>query len=933
VDTSPRREPDAKNRRSTRIVQAVPLTVTGVDALGRPFQERTSTLIINCGGCRYQSKHYVLKNMWLTFEVPHPESGHAPRSVRARVTWVQRPRTVRELFQIGAELEVFGNVWGIAFPPADWTAFPDDARADVPSRSLAPPPVALESFSGEESSDSPTLEAGAGAEPHALAANEQGPRESDDNLRVMPLPATADEAVVLARQMGRLVNEARQQLHDAVQSQAAQAVSIEIRALLPSLENQIRDAAEKSVRETASTQGEEAMRAALAHLSQGEIERLSARWAQEADRHLRSGIGRLLAEIDQIERRRREELESLVGGRFDQARDEIENAARALEAESAAARAELERWRQDAQETSAANLRRWTELAESSSAQAHAQMSALEAAAARVAAQMAAATTEAETGWRGRLDADVATAHTQLTERVESSVEAAAREAAERLTRNSESAARELERQISQRIEFLGKAFSAATAEAESALGTLRASLGKETGRAQTAVTQLREASAQIENHGAMLDGLRESASEEFERRSAALLESQSAEMNRRADAIADSVVERLEPGLIAASRRLLSTLGLEIQQQLAPQLDRAGAMLRELAEGTARTEEMVQAHRQRLDDLSGQSAQDASARAEETFRRFETQFEEAGAAAQARWFAEIEAKSTETTHNAFEAIFKSAEWYEKKVQTQMQATLEKGLAHAAEALHGKAGELSSLFATELDHYTRTYVEHAKDQMEEQVRSASNRTREAAQQASDAVAGGFSERAAKIAAEQYGRVVAKSAAAEDQFASRLDAHRADAQSKLDSAARETTAQFRADVERQSDQSLAAAKIGLEGHAATLTETWRAARAAEVQQVELNLTRLGNQAVEDYKQRLENASDTWVLASVTKLNQHSQNLIEQLATASEDRIRAACSGIFAEIGESLRQRILDAPASNSRSKPGQAVEQGSQPAAG
>jgi hypothetical protein len=123
VDTSPRREPDAKNRRSTRIVQAVPLTVTGVDALGRPFQERTSTLIINCGGCRYQSKHYVLKNMWLTFEVPHPESGHAPRSVRARVTWVQRPRTVRELFQIGAELEVFGNVWGIAFPPADWTAF------------------------------------------------------------------------------------------------------------------------------------------------------------------------------------------------------------------------------------------------------------------------------------------------------------------------------------------------------------------------------------------------------------------------------------------------------------------------------------------------------------------------------------------------------------------------------------------------------------------------------------------------------------------------------------------------------------------------------------------------------------------------------------------------------------------------------------------
>src|ERR1700755_3101571 len=73
---------ELRKRRSTRIVQAVPLVVTGVDALGRPFAERTSTLIINCHGCRYQSKHYVLKNMWVNLEVPHPEPGHAPRRVR-----------------------------------------------------------------------------------------------------------------------------------------------------------------------------------------------------------------------------------------------------------------------------------------------------------------------------------------------------------------------------------------------------------------------------------------------------------------------------------------------------------------------------------------------------------------------------------------------------------------------------------------------------------------------------------------------------------------------------------------------------------------------------------------------------------------------------------------------------------------------------------
>jgi hypothetical protein len=918
VDTAPRQEPEAQNRRSTRIVQAVPLTVTGVDALGRPFQERTSTLIINCQGCRYQSKHYVLKNMWLTFEVPHPETGRPPRSVRARVTWVQRPRTIRELFQVGAELEVVGNLWGVAFPPADWTQFPDAPLAEIPAPSTA---------TAEDSIGSVTSEADAASPVAGSPSNIEIPEDSGDNVRVMRSPGAADDSILLARQISRLVNEAKQQLQETAHTQAAQAVSAEIRSLLFSIENQLHDAAEKSVREAASTHGEEILRAALENISQGEIERLSARWAQEAERHLRSGLGRFSVELDQFERRRRDELESHLGTRFDQVRAEMEDATRALEAESTAAHARVEQWRRDAEETSAANLRRWTELAESTTAHAQSKMTELEAAAARVAERVAAATTEAEAGWRGRLEADVASANSRVDQRVESSLEAAARSAADRLARNSESSAVELERNIAQRIETLGNAFTEATAEAESALGTIRAAIGKETGRAQAAVSQLHEAAAQVEDHRAILDGLRRSSSDELEHRSEALLESHSAELNRRAEAIANSVVERLEPGLMAAGRQLLSTLALEIQEKLAPQIDRAGAALRELEAGTARTEEALHAHEERLREMSERSLKDTSGRADETFRRYDAQLQEAGAAAQARWLAELETKANDTTHEAFESIFKSAEWYEKKVQTQMQATLEKGLAQAAEALRAKAGEISGQFATELDHYTRSYVEHAKEQLDEQAQAAATRTREAAQAASDAVAGGFSERAAKIAAEQYQRMLADSSAAEDQFAARLEAQRADVQSKIDSTTRETATRYQAEIAEVSAESLAAARQKLDAQAETMTETWRAARAAEVQQVELGLARLGNQAVEDYKQRLENTSNTWVLASVTKLNSHSQNLIEQLATASEDRIRAACSGIFAEIGESLRQRMAQAPDAEPRAESRPAPESG------
>ena len=102
----PSNDPGTQKRRSTRIVQAVPISVTGVDALGQPFKERTTTVMVNCHGCKYQSKHYVPKNSNVTIDIPRPETSLPPRKLQGRVVWVQRPRTVRELFQIGLEFEI-----------------------------------------------------------------------------------------------------------------------------------------------------------------------------------------------------------------------------------------------------------------------------------------------------------------------------------------------------------------------------------------------------------------------------------------------------------------------------------------------------------------------------------------------------------------------------------------------------------------------------------------------------------------------------------------------------------------------------------------------------------------------------------------------------------------------------------------------------------
>jgi hypothetical protein len=133
TESLPSNDPGTQKRRSTRIVQAIPITVSGTDALGQPFKERTTTVMVNCHGCKYQSKHYVPKNSIVKLDIPQPEPGSKPKSTEGRVVWVQRPRTVRELFQIGLEFEVPGNAWGIAFPPEDWAegAVPLDYAADT----------------------------------------------------------------------------------------------------------------------------------------------------------------------------------------------------------------------------------------------------------------------------------------------------------------------------------------------------------------------------------------------------------------------------------------------------------------------------------------------------------------------------------------------------------------------------------------------------------------------------------------------------------------------------------------------------------------------------------------------------------------------------------------------------------------------------------
>ena len=61
-------------------------------------------------------------------------------------------------------------------------------------------------------------------------------------------------------------------------------------------------------------------------------------------------------------------------------------------------------------------------------------------------------------------------------------------------------------------------------------------------------------------------------------------------------------------------------------------------------------------------------------------------------------------------------------------------------------------------------------------------------------------------------------------------------------------------------------------------------------------------------MEQYQQRLQNTSNSWMVASVTTLNQHSKTVMETLASAAETRLRDACSQALTGMAQTLADQM-------------------------
>lgn len=908
-------EQEAHKRRTTRIVQAVPLTVTGVDALGRPFQERTSTLIINCHGARYQSKHYVLKNMWVTLEVPHNEPGHEPRTVRARVTWIQRPRTVRELFQVGVELEVSGNVWGIAFPPADWFPSPEaESAADLEASN--PPQTPHPESEDEDWSTTEGL----------VAAPEPGPEPVEDNVRVLPLPGGGDASVQLAQQVARFVSEAKQQIQNTARESASEAVAAETRMLLADLQAQLIDAANKSASAAVTHQLEEMQQETLRQ-RQNEQEATLSAMRQEMARELEKQVSEARQQMDtqlaELERVRQENFELRIQNQLQGALQKVESVTRALSASENEARVAMEQMRLSSEQAATNELRAWQEQMDQRSAEAQARLAQMDHAAKSLRDQIAAAAAIGEAGWRGVLDADLESATDRWRERTETLIEESSRLAAEKFGKTAEAAGRQIEMQLQERISAITESQTQVAAEADDTLTMFRAAINQEIARGETTFSRLQQAGAQLEVKTHDFSAQVEAASGELAQRGQSILEAHSADLARQSGTVAARTIENFQSGLESSGRKTVDDLVTELHERLTPQMARVEDAAGKLAFDSEQAEKSFAEHQARVWQASDRNLQDTVSRGKELLAQIESEFGESARETIARWINDLESKATETTQGTFEALYKSADWYEKKVQNQMQSTLQKGVDQAAAHLREKAAELSGMFARELDHCSRSYVEHAQGQIQENASEAAERGKQQIAEAGDAAAGNFTERAAQLGREQFDVYTAKTKMAFEQNIASMEANGAQIRAKLESDARSFAVEFQRALSQHLQQSLAQAKEELASQIEQAKDGFQSESRSLQSQFRASLEPLGNSAIDEHKKRLENASNAWLLTTVTKLTQQSDARIEELAEYTERKLKAVCSAVISEMGTTLRQRLggLAAPLSDAPSSAG------------
>jgi hypothetical protein len=320
---------------------------------------------------------------------------------------------------------------------------------------------------------------------------------------------------------------------------------------------------------------------------------------------------------------------------------------------------------------------------------------------------------------------------------------------------------------------------------------------------------------------------------------------------------------------------RLQEVVRNEVQQtaQHVAQLQDEVSAQMQLA--TERADHLQDTIREQTVQASEQAIQDALARLRSEIGNVPAEIEQSCREVASKIEEEVQQRSTEAQHQTYEALQKAAEWYQKKAHSTMQTSLEKAVEQSSTALRDRAAEVSSLLASELDHYRRTYVEHSTAQIEDSAKEIVTRQRDKMNETSQMASAGFTDQVHRVTAEALRRFEQASREASEK-----------ARSDMEFSREGSLSEYQKMLDDRMIQGVEQAGVHLQSQLVPLIEEWEARREAEKKEWMEHLKKTNDESIEAYKVRLDT-----------------------IAKAAEKRLRETCSEVLGSMGDTLKARLL------------------------
>src|SRR5215475_8131682 len=347
------------------------------------------------------------------------------------------------------------------------------------------------------------------------------------------------------------------------------------------------------------------------------------------------------------------------------------------------------------------------------------------------------------------------------------------------------------------------------------------------------------EAHQRLEQHSAEIQGARQTLAD-FQAQLEEDVAKHRSELRRQSQSLAEQVNARICATFDEAAEKAMEQFNRQVREVVQPHIVQAEQAIHRLAGGRLMVDAALTLQQDRIRTCAEEAFAESLGHFRENLGSVEQILRESSQSITVQSLVELEAKVRDLKHQVVVEVQKSSEWFEKKAQTQIQNHSEKAIDQTANQLRDKAGEMSSVFATELDHSSRNFIAHTQTQMDDVVRDSFERARALFAEVSDTTTAAFTDEIQRTARREL-----------RGYAEEL--HRSTEQERTELAYRVNSEQeaflkrFESALGGMLQSSVAEAQRSVSAGFAPLLEQWKSVTDAHHEELQRSFDRIGEQA--------------------------------------------------------------------------------------